>query len=145
MGTHLAKSSPWHASGCGYPSCWHAASCILLCASSSSSGVMHGKGCGRDDRAHHAACGRRSSLPALHPVRSRMSMSRLRAPLLAAFAPCCSASPQPPHPLAASTPCRSTPPQPHGAAVLSPLKAAALPPARGYCSSAARVTAAIWI
>ena len=33
-------------------------------------------------------------------------------PPLAAFAPCCSAPPQPPRPLAASAPCRSMPPQP---------------------------------
>jgi len=112
MGTHLAKSSPWRASGCGYPSCRHAASRILLHASTSSSGVMHGKGRGQDDRAHHATCGRRSPLPALHPGRSRMLMGRLRAPPLAAFAPCCSTTPQPPRPLAASVPCCSTPPQP---------------------------------
>ena len=148
MGTHLAKSSPWRASGCGYPSCRHAASRILLHASTSSSGVMHGKGRGRDGRAHHAACGRRSPLPALHPGRSRMLMGRLRAPPLAAFAPCCSTTPQPPRPLAASVPCCSTPPQPlrpwgHRAFAAQGRRTPSCSTARGCCSSAARVAAAI--
>ena len=145
---HLAKSSPWRASGCRYPSCWHTASRILLRASTSSSGVMHGKGRGRDDRAHNAACGHRSPLPALHPGRSRMLMSRLRAPPLAAFAPCCSTTPQPPRPLAASVPCCSTPPQPlrpwgHRAFAAQGRRTPSCSTARGCCSSAARVAAAI--
>ena len=111
-------------------------------------GSCTGRGVARDDRAHHAACGRRSPLPALHPGRSRMLMGRLRAPPLAAFAPCCSTTPQPPRPLAASVPCCSTPPQPlrpwgHRAFAAQGRRTPSCSTARGCCSSAARVAAAI--
>ena len=94
-------------------------------------GSCTGRGVARDDRAHHAACGRRSPLPALHPGRSRMLMSRLRAAPLAAFAPCCSTPPQPLRPWG------------HRAFAAQGRRTPSCSTTRGWCSSAARVAAAI--